>query len=173
MDLEIRDETPADHAVVEKIVEAAFGSPLEARLVADLRTTLGPLISLVAVRDGEVVGHVFFSPVRIADDDARDPPGMGLAPVAVRPDVQNGDIGSQLCRAGVERVRALGSPFCVVLGHTDYYPRFGFTPASEHGLSYENYGPTPAFMVQELEPGGLRGVSGIVHYDPAFLPTNR
>ena len=169
--LEIRDETPADYEAVERVIEAAFGSPVEARLVALLRKSAHPQVSLVAVQDGELVGHVFFSPVRVGTDDARAPPALGLGPVGVRPDLQGEAIGSRLCRAGLERVRALGSPFCVVLGHPSYYPRFGFAPAEERGLHYEDTEPTPAFMVQELQPGGLRGVSGAVHYDPAFSAT--
>lgn len=171
--LEIRDETPADHQDVERVVEAAFESPVEARLVAALRKSAQPRVSLVAVKDGALVGHVFFSPVRVGADDRSDPPAMGLGPVGVLPDLQGEAIGSKLCVAGLERVRALGSPFCVVLGHPTYYPRFGFIPASEHGLRYEDYDPTPAFMVRELQPDGLRGVSGIVHYDPAFVANAR
>ncbi len=164
----IRPEEPADTAAVYEIVERAFGSPLEARLVDELRETADPRVSLVATCDDRVVGHVFFSPVRVGADDPSDPPAMGLGPVGVLPDRQGEAIGSKLCVAGLERVRVLGSPFCVVLGHPTYYPRFGFAPAAARGLYFLAGVDLPAFMVLELEPGALGGRAGLVRYAPEF-----
>ena len=93
---------------------------------------------------------------------------MGLAPMAVAPARQRGGIGSALVRAGLERCREMGAAAVVVLGHPDFYPRFGFLPAARLGLSCEYDVPAEAFMAMELEPNGLRGAAGIVSYHPAF-----
>lgn len=93
---------------------------------------------------------------------------LGLAPMAVAPSHQRQGIGSALVRAGLERCRALGSGAVVVLGHPAYYPRFGFSPSVHFGIRSEYEVPEEAFMVLELQPGFLRGISGTVQYHAAF-----
>jgi putative acetyltransferase len=165
--LAIRPETPADHAAVDAIVAAAFARPDEARLVAALRPLARPQVSLVATEGERVVGHVFFSPVT-ADTPA---PGlglvMGLAPLAVAPDRQRAGIGSALTRAGLDACRGLGAAAVIVLGHPEYYARFGFRPAADFALRSE-YGGGDSFMALELVRGALTGTRGMLRYRPEF-----
>jgi putative acetyltransferase len=163
----VRAEETADYAAVERVVHAAFERPDEATLVARLRPLARPQVSLVAVEDERIVGHVLFTPVTI--DAPSRPLGllMGLAPVAVVPERQNAGIGSALIRAGLDQCRGLGAEAVVVLGHPPYYPRFGFVPAARFHLDSE-YGGGDSFMALELTPGALAGLSGRVRYHPAF-----
>lgn len=153
-------------AAVHALNAAAFETDAEARLVDALRASGALTLSLVAVGDGGIVGHIAFSPVSVVAE-GREAQGIGLAPMAVDPSLQRQGIGGRLIAEGLQRLRAQGHPFCVVLGHVDYYPRHGFLPAGSHGLRWE-HGHDEAFFVQELTPGGLRGVSGVVHYGAAF-----
>ena len=163
----IRPETAADVAQIHQVNELAFGSPSEAKLVEQLRAVADPQISLVAVKDSHVVGHVFFSPVSIETNDS-GAVILGLAPMAVLPEYQNQGIGSQLVRAGLQSCQRIGCDVVVVVGHPEYYPRFGFVPAKPKGLSCEYPVPDEVFMVAELKPGALNGRRGVVKYLPAF-----
>lgn len=164
MGVALREEQPADAAAVHALHVAAFETDAEARLVDALRASGALTLSLVAVEDGAVVGHVAFSPVSV-DADGRVAEGVGLAPMAVAPGRQRQGIGGRLIAEGLRRLRDAGHPFCVVLGHVGYYPRHGFVPARAHGLRWER-GHDEAFFVQALGPGGLAGVSGVVRYRP-------
>ncbi len=170
--IRVRPEEPGDHDRVRAIETAAFGQEAEARLVDRLRGRVSPEVSLVALTaeeaGDEIVGHIYFSPVRVG---ASRKLAMALGPVAVDPVCQKQSIGSELCRRGLEECRALGHPVVFVLGHPEYYPRFGFEPASAHGLYYKNEHFAPAFFVAVLEAGALAGYSGEVEYDPAFDET--
>ena len=167
----VRREVPADFPAVFEVVRRAFGRPDEAKLVEALRGPSDPQISLVGVEGDRVVGHVFFSPVSIESPEA-DWTAIGLAPLAVDPDYQNRGIGSALARAGLEACRELGEPIVFVLGHAEYYPRFGFRPAHGDGLYYaEDPRAEGSFMVAELVPEALRGRSGRVRYRPEFYAT--
>jgi putative acetyltransferase len=163
----IRNETTQDDAAVHRVNELAFGQRVEADLVDALRENAWPFISLVAVLDGDVVGHIFFSPVSIESE--RDVfTAMGLAPMAVLPGYQNQTIGTQLVWEGLKECLRLGYDIVVVVGHPEYYPRFGFTPASTKGLRSEYDVPDDVFMVTELRPGALGGRHGLVKYHPEF-----
>jgi putative acetyltransferase len=94
--------------------------------------------------------------------------GLALAPLAVIPAHQRQGVGTRLVEAALRRARLLGYAYIVVLGHPQYYPRFGFVPASRFGLRYARPVPDDAFMALELVPGALEGVSGVVRYLPAF-----
>lgn len=146
--------------------KAAFESAAEAELVALLRRQARPVISLVAENDGVIVGHIMFSPVLLA----RRPELkiMGLGPMAVSPQQQRKGVGSALVRAGLDECKKLGFSAVVVLGHPDYYPRFGFTPAAHFGLGCDYEAPDEAFMAIELQTGGLDGACGKVRYHAAF-----
>jgi putative acetyltransferase len=159
-DVCIRDEQPTDVAVIHDVVARAFERPDEARLVDALRAAGKATISLVAEDEGRVVGHVLFSPVTLAGA----PFGSGLAPLAVAPEEQGRGIGGALIRAGLERCRAAGHAFVVVLGSPLYYGRFGFVPAERHELTCEYEAPPGAFQVIELVPGTLAGRIGLVRY---------
>ena len=163
----IRPEAPEDQAAVRRVNELAFGRSGEADLVDALREKARPYISLVAVIDGEVVGYIFFSPVTV-ECEQETFTAMGLAPLSVLPDHQRRGIGSLLVHEGLEECRRIGHEVVVVLGHSKYYPRFGFVPASSKGLCSEYDVPDEVFMVAELRPGALVGRRGLVKYHPEF-----
>jgi putative acetyltransferase len=148
-------------------LEEAFGQPKEADLVDALRRRGGVTLSLVAVRDNEVVGHILFSPVTI-ESEGSSFEAVGLGPMVVLPVYQKRGIGSQLVRTGLEQCRRAGYEVVVVLGHAEYYPRFGFVPGKVHGIHCEFDGPDDVFMVVELHPGALDGRTGLAKYRPEF-----
>lgn len=164
--MRIRPETEADRAAVRAVNEAAFETPAEADLVETLRDKSVSLVSLVAEVDGEIVGHILFSPVSLNEHVHLNV--MGLGPMAVVPGCQRKGIGSALVRQGLTCCKDLGSCAVVVVGHPEYYPRFGFAPAARYALRCEYDVPEEVFMVAELEAGALNGVSGLVRYDDAF-----
>ena len=163
----IRSETTGDQESVRRVNELAFGGRNEADLVDALRTNARPYVSLVAVIDDTVVGHIFFSPVSV-ETDAGDFTAMGLAPMSVLPEYQNQGIGSMLVREGLKDCQHLGQDIVVVLGHPKYYPRFGFIPASRKGLRSEYDVPDDVFQVTELREDALGGRRGLVRYHPSF-----
>lgn len=165
--LTIRTETHADHRAVRRVNELAFNRTEEANLVDALRKSARPYISLVAESDTQVVGHIFFSPVLIDSGD-RSFTALGLAPMSVLPEYQNRGIGSELVRRGLEACESIGHDVVVVLGHPEYYPRFGFIPGKHKGISCEFEVPDEAFMVLELKQGALAGRRGMVKYLPEF-----
>lgn len=144
----------------------AFDTPMEAGLVDRLRDAAQPVISMVAVDVEKVVGHVLFSPVVLSEHDYLRI--MGLAPMAVAPEYQRKGVGSALVRAGLERCKALGYGAVVVLGHPEYYPRFGFVPAARFGVRCVYDAPEEAFMLVELQPGYLDGAQGTIFYHATF-----
>ena len=166
MDVLIRREAPSDWARVETVVRHAFGRPEEAQLVARLRTFDG-VLSLVAIAEATVVGHVMFSPVTAGGVHA-SPAAYGLAPVAVAGDWQGRGVGSRLIDAGLQELRQARVGVIVVLGHPSYYPRFGFVAATPLGLRCKWGGEGGAFQVLELVPGAAATYRGMVEYLPAF-----
>lgn len=166
--VEIRMEQPGDAAAIRRINEMAFGGPQEASLVEDLRCSCPDTLSLVAVTGEQPVGHILFSPALI-ETLAGAVEGMALAPLAVLPEHQRRGIGSALVCAGLERLRSRSCPFVIVLGHPEYYPRFGFEPASHCGLLCQWEGvPDEAFMVLVLDLPRMAGVSGIARFREEF-----
>ncbi len=165
--MKVRSENRTDFEAVAQVVTAAFGARGEADLVAALRATVEPYVSLVAERDGEVVGHVFVSPVTLERSDEEVAWG-GLAPVAVTPACQNCGIGSALMRAALDESRKLGWQAVFLLGDPLYYRRFGFELAAPKGFHYASYEFDSAFQSIELMPGALEGRSGWILYPPAF-----
>lgn len=162
-----RSETLIDHEAVHRVNEQAFGRPDESDLVERLREVCRPYISLVAELDGRVVGHIFFSPVTIEPTESAVK-AMGLAPMAVLPEHQRKGIGSLLVRDGLKECGRSGYDAVFVLGHPDYYPRFGFAPAARKGFRSEYDVPDDVFMVVELTEGSLKDRSGLVRYHPEF-----
>ena len=166
--VEIRAETLEDRAAVREVNEAAFRRPDEAALVDALRGAGAPLVSLVAVKNGSVAGHVLFSPISIEPEPRGGFSASGLAPLAVLPHHQRRGIGSRLVRKGISAGRRSGYDTVFVLGDPAYYRRFGFAPAAARGLRCEFSALDKAFMVAELRPGALDGVRGLVRYFPEF-----
>ena len=163
----IRGEQPADLAAIRQVNEAAFGQPAEADLVDRLRANGKAVLSLVAEDNGMIVGHILFSEVSI-DVNPQAVKLIGLAPLAVLPAHQRSSIGSQLSRAGLEHCRALGYDAAVVLGHPEYYPRFGFVPASQFGIKSEYDVRDEVFMAMELRERTLADCHGLVRYQAEF-----
>lgn len=166
--LPVRAEKSGDEAAIRNVVTAAFGQADEANLVDRLRASGCDNISLVATLDGEIIGHILFTPVTIGDRGGQSWSGWGLAPMAVLPEHQRQHAGTALIDEGQARCKASGIHRIVVLGHPEYYPRFGFTPASRFGITSEYDVPDEAFMAMELAPGAFDGVAGLVKYHPEF-----
>lgn len=166
IDLDIRPEAPSDIPGARLVEEQAFQRMAEADLV-DLCRRRGKIsLSLVAVRSGNIAGHILFTPVTLEPPNA-SLHGLGLGPVAVLPECQRTGIGSRLMQAGLELCRERGADFVVLLGDPRYYSRFGFTPARSFGLT-SDYGDGDEFQVLELHAGALAGASGKVKYIPEF-----
>ena len=163
----IRRESPEDRAAVREVNERAFGRSGEASLVEELHARNKVLLSLVAIMDGRIIGHILFSPVTIEPGDD-DFPAAGLAPMAVSPEFQKQGVGTLLIEAGLDECRKAGIEGLIVLGHPNYYPRFGFVPASRYGIKCEFNVADEVFMAMELREGAFRNRQGTVKYQPEF-----
>ncbi len=170
----VRRERQEDIPAIRAVNEGAFERPDEAGIVDRLREGCEGLLSLVAVHEDRVVGHILFSPVVIevtgsAGATGGAITGMGLGPMAVMAESQRQGVGSALVRAGLEILRGESCPFVIVLGHPDYYPRFGFEPASRYGLRPQWDGvPDEAFMVIVFDRARMEGASGVAKYRDEF-----
>jgi putative acetyltransferase len=165
--IEIRKEVPSDIEAIRYVNEQAFETNAEAVLVDRLRDAGAVILSLVAVDDGKIVGHVLFTPVTIEPENASYD-AITLAPIAVLPEYQRRGIGAWLIERAFEECKHLGHNIVLLIGHPEYYPRFGFVPARPKGLISEFEVPDEAWMVAELAPGALDGISGEVRFQPEF-----
>ena len=166
----IRNERPEDIEKIWSINVEAFGGESEANLVDSVRESGIPYISLVYEENHELVGHILFSQVELMGDTS----GlriMGLGPMAVVPELQNKGIGSSLVKAGIQRCIDDGYDAIVVLGHPDYYPRFGFIPSIRYNIQSEYVVPDDVFMLLELRENSLKGKHGKIKYHDAFEST--
>ena len=163
----IRPEQPGDLAAIRAVNASAFGRSAEADAIEALRQRGQAVISLVAVQDEIVVGHLLFSPVILAAASGAFP-GLGLAPLAVSPGFQRCGIGTQLTQTGIDACRKIGCEFVAVLGDPRYYSRFGFERASRYGLRCEWDVPLDAFQVLALRPGVLDDHTGVIKYQPEW-----
>ena len=165
--MHIRPEQEADHQQIRIINTSAFETDAEANLVDALRQSDIPIISLVAEDENQLIGHILFSPVSLAGQ-APACAIAGLAPMAVLPAWQGKGVGSRLVREGLKYCAEAGYVAVVVLGHPDYYPRFGFVPASRFNIKSEYDAPDEAFMLKELKQSALAGIKGVIQYHEAF-----
>jgi len=167
----IRQEAPADYATVYALTKAAFlGTEHcdgdEQDMVERLREKEGfiPALSLVAEQNGQLVGHILFTPMTVGEH-----PALCLGPVSVLPEFQGQGIGSALIHAGHNAARRLGFFLCVLLGHETYYPRFGYEQASTHGITIPIDAPDKCKMVMFLDEHG-RCVRGEAVFPKEHLP---
>jgi putative acetyltransferase len=167
----IRPELPADVPAVARVNTRAFGQDNEARLVDTIRRGphFIPELSLVAESDGVVTGYILFSSIHIRGDDGVLRPALALAPMAVAPEYQRCGIGSLLVAEGLKCARELGYGAVIVLGHPEYYPKFGFRPASQWNIRSPYDVPDEVFMAIELREHALSGQAGMVVYPEEFM----
>ena len=165
--LVIRPETLEDEAAIRRVNEEAFGQKEEGELIEKLRHRGVLTLSLVAVEDSGVVGHIAFSPAKV-ESEYSSFEVIALAPMAILPAYQRKGIGSQLVLSGLKECRRLGHEIIVVLGHPDYYLRFGFIPAKPKGIDCEFEVPDEAWMILELRYNALAGRQGAVRFQPEF-----
>lgn len=173
--LTIREEEIKDYNEVEKVVEesfktAEFSDKDEHNLVRRLRNSNEFIkeLSLIAEEENKILGHVLLTKALIKGESTSYET-LALAPLAVLPEYQKSGIGKNLMNKAIERARELGYKSIVILGHENYYPKFGFEKASKYGVKAPFEVPDEAYMILELLPGGLNGVSGIVEYSKAFF----
>jgi putative acetyltransferase len=160
----VRAEAPGEERAIHDVTEAAFATldisdGSEPAIIDALRAAGALALSLVAEQDGEVVGHVAFSPVRMSDGSDG---WYGLGPVSVLPARSRRGIGTALITAGLDQLRAAGASGVVLVGHPEYYPRFGFRNSDT--LTCAD-GPPEAFFVLPFTGTVPRGS---VHFHPAF-----
>lgn len=167
MNLVIREESPRDFHAIAEVHRRAFGQEAEAALVDGLRAGGWSRVSLVAEVEDRIVGHVLFSGITIRTETAAIE-ALSLAPLAVLPAWQRRGIGSRLIADGLRRCREAGHRAVLVLGHPDFYPRFGFSAERAEPLS-SPFGGGAAWMALELTPGALAGTTGRIEWPAPFL----
>jgi putative acetyltransferase len=159
----IREERGSDRSAIREVNTRAFAQAQEANIVEAVRANGAALLSLVATLGGQIAGHIMYSPASVGSIT-----GAALGPMAVLPELQRKGIGGRLVAAGIRTLRERGCPFIVVVGHPDYYPRFGFEPASRYGITCEWDVPDEVFMVLILNSEKMQGVSGLAKFRPEF-----
>ena len=169
MKIYFRHETFNDYIAIKNVNDLAFGQANEGLLIDKLR--LNPdfinKLSIIAEYKNKLVGHILFFPIKIQDDSKKHV-SLALAPISVLPDFQNKGIGGQLITKGLEIAKELGFKSVIVLGHKDYYPRFGFLPANRWRIKAPFDVPDEVFMAIELVTDGLKDISGLVEYPKEF-----
>lgn len=165
--IKIRRENKEDNESIHLLNVEAFGQAEEANIVDKLRNNCDTFLSFIAEIDGNIVGHILFTVVTIESDQGVIN-GMGLAPMAVLPESQKQGIGSNLVLHGLEKLRQIGCSFVVVLGHSEYYPKFGFEPAIRYGIRCEWDVPDEVFMIKVFDELKMNGLSGVAKYRHEF-----
>jgi len=161
--IEIREERLGDIPAIRDLNKRAFDQAQEANIVDALRSNGAALLSLVATLNDRIVGHIMYSPAEVGQVT-----GAGLGPMAVLPEHQRQGIGGKLIEAGNRKLKDAGCPFIVVVGHADYYPRFGFRPARPLGITSEWEVPDNVFLIAVLDPEKMQGVAGMIKYRHEF-----
>ena len=177
MEIQIRKERPEDRQQVFDLVRSAFENVVESDhtehlLVERLRMSDAfiPELSLVAlIRDSEkIVGHILLTRIEIVASDGRSWPSLAVAPLSVLPGFQRMGIGGMLIREAHRKAAALGHSSAMLLGHKDYYPRFGYRKASGFGIRFPFDAPDECCLAIEFHPGSLSHIHGLIRYPAAF-----
>ncbi|GAA0611035.1 N-acetyltransferase [Virgibacillus siamensis] len=177
MNFIIRQEQKSDYVLTEKVVEIAFASAEQSdqnehKLVSRIRQSEAfiPELSLVAVSkdNDKILGHILLSNILINDGNQKAD-SLALAPVSVLPDCQNKGIGRTLIQKALEKAKKLGFQSVIVLGHPDYYPKFGFRKSSQWQIKAPFEVPEEALMAIELQEASLNNVSGVIEYPSVFF----
>ena len=169
MEVKIRREERDDYNEIRIINELAFNQKNEGKLLDDLRkkSDFNNLLSLVAETKGRIVGHILFYPIKIKNEK-EEFIVLSLAPMAVHPDYQNKGIGIKLVKEGLEAAKETGYNSVIVVGHPNYYPRFGFSPASKWNIKLPIECPDDVFLAIELKKDSLKNVSGLVEFPKEY-----
>lgn len=170
MEITIRPETEEDYKEITKLHDLAFNRINEGKLVKNLRKTKSFIseLSLVAEYKNTIIGHILFYPIKIIAEN-RKCGSLTLAPLSVLPAYQNKGVGSKLIERGLATAKKLGFKSVVVLGHSWYYPKFGFEVASKWGVYSPFDVPEEAFFVLELIRNGLKNCRGRVEFPKEFI----
>lgn len=175
MNLSIRQEQSKDHTTVFQLIETAFktmeySSLTEQFIVEKLRKSdaFVPALSLVAEQEGELVGHIILTKIKI-DNGTQLFDALTLGPVSVWPKLHGQGIGNQLINTAHKIAKSLGHEIIILLGHKDYYPRFGYELTNKYGIQLPFEAAPENCMVIGLNPDSLKGVSGKVIYSKPFL----
>ncbi len=165
----IRAEKEKDYKAIRDVTFRAFQNEEEPSLVEAIRESeyFIPELSLVAESNGKIVGHIMFSIISLVSDEG-ETEVLSLAPMSVDPDFQMKGVGKKLMEKGLEECRRLGHRIVVVIGHPEYYPRFGFIPARQAGFEVPFDVPDEAFMVIGLDAKALGEYGGMVEFSPPF-----
>jgi len=162
-----RLERRGDEIAIRRLNELAFESPAEAKLVDALRQRDACVLSMVAVDNHRIIGHILFTEATVKGPQSQFT-ALALAPMAVLPEYQGRGIGSALLQKALDSCRELGYEIVVVVGHSGFYSKFGFAPAEPQGIRCEFDVPDDAFMLLELKPGALAGRRGVAVYHEEF-----
>ncbi len=160
----IRTEAPADILTIDRLVKSAFPTEAEANLVMKLRENSNLTLSLVACSDeGEVIGHVMFSPVTLNGEHLN---WQGLAPISVKEEFRGQGIAKALVEEAHSTLRDFGYPVVAVLGDPEFYAKFGYQYDERFTCPWEV--PEGVFRVIELVEGSLASQQGLIEYSPEF-----
>jgi putative acetyltransferase len=162
MDILIKEERASDFQQIAEINNQAFNRDVEGKLVELLRKADCEIISLVAEVNKQIVGHIMFSPVEIENKTE----GMILAPIAVLPEFQKKGIGAKLIKKGAEEVKSKNYSIIILFGHPEYYPKFGFAPASRYGLKSKIEAPDEVFMALNFSDKNWK--NSLIKFRPEF-----
>jgi predicted N-acetyltransferase YhbS len=170
MDVTIRHELPDDYHSITQLNDLVFGGKNEGELIINLRKTESFIneLSIIAIHNDSIAGQILFYPVTIKSN-GKMISTLALAPMAALPDCQRKGIGSKLVEYGLQKSRELGFESVIVLGHSEYYPRFGFKPANSWNIYSDFDVPDEVFMAMELREGALADSAGKVLYPKEYM----
>lgn len=169
--IKIRSEVKGDYEAITVVNDKAFKGTQESQIVKKLRVTksFDPELSLVADNDNQIIGHILLTETTLEISSQEKRSLLLLAPMAILPEYQKNGIGKQLILKAIEKAKKTDYPAIILLGHPEYYSRFGFKPSSLWNIKMDIDAPEEAIMILELKEKALQNIQGIVHLNPAFF----